>query len=100
MKIVWSPQAAEQVRDIASYIAFDKPAAAVEWVESVFNAVKPLENFPESGRMVPEIRQRNIRELILGNFRIIYHLHRQKIRIISVKRFRQRLSATDILSDE
>ncbi len=72
MKITWSPLAVDQVRDIASYIALDKPAVAVQRAEKIFNAVEVLYEFPESGRVVPEINRKEIRELVQGNYRLIY----------------------------
>jgi len=65
MRIVWSPLALERVEDIARYIAEDKPSAAVEWVEGIFDTVERLSDFPESGRIAPEVGGRRIREVIL-----------------------------------
>jgi toxin ParE1/3/4 len=31
--------------------------------------------FPELGRIVPEFRKKNLKELIEGNYRIIYKIH-------------------------
>ncbi len=73
MNIIWSPLVAvEQVRDIASYIALDKPSAAEQWAEEIFNSVARLSEFPDSGRVVPEINRSEIREIIKGNYRVVY----------------------------
>ncbi|MET3998034.1 type II toxin-antitoxin system RelE/ParE family toxin [Marinobacterium sp. MBR-109] len=72
MKIVWSPLALVRVEDTARYIAEDNPDAAVRWVEDLFSAVERLADFPESGRMVPELGSPRIRELIFGTYRVIY----------------------------
>ncbi len=74
MKIIWSPLAVDRVSEIAEYIALDKPPAAEKWVDAIFNSVKRLEQFPESGRIIPEIQLGNFREIIFGNYRIIYGL--------------------------
>lgn len=50
----------------------------------VFDAVRRLESFPESGRIVPEIKQQNILEIILGNYRIIYRLKDDCAEILTV----------------
>lgn len=49
-----------------------------------FNAVDQLEHFPESGRIVPERDEENTRELIVGNYRIVYDIVDLKIRILGV----------------
>lgn len=72
MKIVWSPLALERVEDTARYIAENSPDAAVRWVEDLFSAVERLADFPESGRMAPELGSPRIRELIFGTYRVIY----------------------------
>jgi plasmid stabilization system protein ParE len=43
-------------------------------VADVLEAVERIGEFPESGRIVPEIGERTVREIVLGNYRIIYRL--------------------------
>ncbi len=96
MKIIWSPSAVELVRDIASYIALDKPAVAVQWVEKIFDSVKRLSEFPESGRIVPEINRSEIREIVQGNYRVIYKVKSDEILILVVKSYRQQLKNNEV----
>ncbi|UTF58761.1 type II toxin-antitoxin system RelE/ParE family toxin [Gilvimarinus sp. DA14] len=98
MKVVWSPLALERVEDIARYIAEDKPDAAVEWVEGLFNTVERLSDFPQSGRVVPEVGGRRIREVMFGAYRIIYSVSDQ-IDILTVRRSSQLLRMSE-LGDE
>ena len=74
MKIIWSPISVDRISEIAGYIAQDNPAAARNWIETVFKKVEELKAFPESGRVVPETDNKAIRELIYGNYRVIYRL--------------------------
>ena len=71
MKIVWTQLAVEKLEEYADYIALDKPMAALKWAESIQNSVNKLSKFSQIGRIVPEIRRMDIRELIEGNYRII-----------------------------
>ena len=96
MNIIWSPLAAEQTRDIASYIALDKPTVAAEWAESVFDSVERLKDFPESGRVVPEIKRNDIREIVLGNHRVIYKIASNDILVLIVKSYRQKLKPEEV----
>lgn len=70
MKVEWSPLALERVEDIARYIAH--PEAATRWVTELFDTVERLADFPESGRLIPEIGISRIGELIFGAYRVIY----------------------------
>jgi plasmid stabilization system protein ParE len=84
------------VEEIASFIAQDQPHAAEEWAEEVFAAVERLERFPESGRVVPEVRRETIREVIHGNFRIIYRVEPTRVAVLTVRHSRQLTRPEDI----
>jgi len=98
VKIIWSPLAVNRVSEIAEYIALDKPPAAEKWIENIFNSVKRLEEFPESGRIIPEIQLKNFREIILGNYRIIYKIEENQISVLTVRNSKQILPVDEILA--
>ena len=72
VKINWTPLAVEDLKDIHDYIALDSKRYAQITVAKIHFRVYNLEDQPFLGRIVPEIEDRNIRELISGNYRIIY----------------------------
>ena len=71
-KLVWTPLARDDLREIVRYIARDNPAAALRVGERILNSVEPLKSMPQMGRMVPERQDETIREIIRGNYRIIW----------------------------
>lgn len=73
-RLIWTTQALEDVEAICQFIARDAPRYAQVFATQVFEAVERLQTFPKSGRPVPEVGQENIREIIHGNYRIIYRL--------------------------
>lgn len=95
MKVEWSPLALDRVSDIARYIAEDNPGAAERWVNELFDSVARLADFPESGRVVPEVGVRRIREVIFGAYRVIYSV-KDKIEILTVRRGSQLLDVSEI----
>lgn len=95
MKVEWSPLALDRVSDIACYIAEDNPGAAERWVNELFDSVARLADFPESGRVVPEVGVRRIREVIFGAYRVIYSV-KDKVEILTVRRGSQRLDVSEI----
>lgn len=99
MKIVWSPLALARVEDIAQYIAEDKPAAAVKWVDELFATVERLADFPESGRVVPEVGAHRIREVMLGAYRVIYSV-KDQVEILTVRHSNQLLRESELGGDE
>ena len=50
------------MHETAHYIAADDPSAAVRWTEGLFDAVGHLADFPESGRLAPELQDRGVRD--------------------------------------
>jgi len=97
MRIVWSPLAIDRASEIAEYIAQDKPSAAEKWIATVFEKVDQLSASPEIGRIVPEIRNDQFRELIYGNYRIIYRIEKSQTSILSIRHGNQMLPIDEIL---
>ena len=96
MKIIWSPLAIDRTTEIAEYIAQDNHSAATKWVETLFDKVQQLKSSPKSGRIVPETRREDIRELIYGNYRVIYRVEKDKISVLTVRHGKQILPIEEI----
>ena len=94
MKVVWSPLALEKVSSIAEFIALDKPSAAIDWANDVFDLAEGIGSQPEMGREVPELIGKGYREIIFGNYRIIYKLS-DTVQILTVRNCRQLLNIGD-----
>lgn len=71
-KIIWSDLAIDDLKSIHDYISKDSTRYAAEMVERIIQWIDQLENFPNSGRIVPEFNNELIRELIIDNYRIVY----------------------------
>ena len=84
MKVIWSPLAIERVVEIGRYIHEENPIAADVWTHKIFDRIKQLETFPQSGRVVPERRRPDTKELIWGNYRIIYVTDEKSVQIATV----------------
>ena len=74
VKVRWTDFALENLIAIGDYIEKDSFFYAQRVVASLFNAVSILEQHPRVGRTVPEFNNKSIRELIRGNYRIVYKL--------------------------
>jgi plasmid stabilization system protein ParE len=70
--IRWSPQAVRDVEAIRDYIAQDSQRYAQLTVDRHIASVERLRAFPQSGRVVPERADPEIREVIVGPFRVVY----------------------------
>lgn len=83
-RVRWTPQAADDLEAIAAYIADDSPHYARLFVLKIITAVERLEQFPEMGRIVPECGDAAIRELLIGNYRIVYRLTSETAELLTV----------------
>lgn len=84
MKVVWTAEAIERLKEIDAYISQDSPAAAIRFIDLLFERGDSLAEFPQSGRKVPEYDLENYRELIEGNYRIIYRVKTDSVEIETV----------------
>ena len=84
VKLIWTEFALEDLRLIHEYISVDSNRYADRFIEKLINRVDELENFPKSGRVVPEFNSDSIRELIEGNYRIIYKISSNQVAVIRI----------------
>ena len=84
--IRWSPQAVRDVEAIRDYIAQDSRRYAQLTVDRIITSVERLRVFPQSGRVVPERADPEIREVIVGPFRVVYRYRSGVVDIATVFR--------------
>ena len=88
MKVNWSPISISKLESISDYIALDKESAANNWINEILDSTDALANQPEMGRAVPELPGKNYRELIVGNYRVIYSIG-SDIQILTIRNCKQ-----------
>lgn len=97
MKITWSPHALERAYEAADYIAQDRPEAAVSWLKGLFESADRLKRFPQSGRMIPEVRMAEYREIVYRkSYRLMYYVDKSTVRILTVRSFAQLLDRAEL----
>jgi len=87
MKLVWSPLAVERALEAKAYIASDNPKAADKWASGLVSAVSKLKRHPKLGRVVPEIGLEEYRQLVYGNYRVVYWISTSTICVLTVRHF-------------
>lgn len=83
-RVIWTRPALEDVRAIRDYIARDSVRYGEAVAEELLEAVERLAEYPLSGRMVPELTQPTIREVIHGSYRIVYRVRADVLEILTV----------------
>ena len=95
MRVIWSPLALRRVAEIVDQMSSDRPATAVKWAEDLFDLVGRLRTFPDRGRIVPELGQPSIRELIYGDYRVVYKVEGAKIGVLTVRHGRRQFEVSE-----
>ena len=83
-EVRWTLQALDDVEAICLFIARDAPQVAAVFAQRAFDAADRLAQFPRSGRTVPELKNPDFREVILGSYRLIYRLRSGDVQILTV----------------
>ncbi len=87
--LVWSPEAVEDIDAIAAYIERDSPWYARAVASKIVETAESIPEYPELGRMVPEIDDPAIRERLVHRYRVIYRLDETRVLIVAVIHGRQ-----------
>jgi addiction module RelE/StbE family toxin len=85
-KLIWSPQSLRDLEIIRDYVARDSPHYAALVVERIIQGVERLTSFPESGRVVPERNDPELREVIVRPYRVVYRIRPGAVEIATVFR--------------
>ena len=83
-QVLWAPQAIQDVEAIRAHVSRDSIHYADLVVERLVAAVERLQEHPRSGRVVRELGDESIREVIHGNYRIVYRLRLDIVEIATV----------------
>lgn len=95
-QVKWTLVALDDVEAICTLIGRDAPSHAQMFAEDVFEAVERTAVYPESGRIVPELDRPDVRELVMGNYRIVYCWDEETVTVLAVYHAARLLGNTDI----
>lgn len=94
VKVIWSKQAIENIHELREHYFQISPNYAEKLTDEIFNKEEILVNFPLAGRIVPEINNIELRELIFKNYRIIYQYSvSDAVKIIAIHQSSKPLSS-------
>lgn len=97
-KVSWASVAESDLSNIILYIAEESPVNARTIFDKIKEKASSLKQFPESGRIVPELQDQGInlyREIKVPPWRIIYRISEKKVYVLTV--FDSRQNAEDVL---
>ena len=84
MRVRWSPLAFLRLIEIEEFISEDDPVAAERVTESLVEKASKLAVNPKRGRPLPELPGAPYRELVVGNYRVVYRVAGKSVDILTV----------------
>lgn len=88
-EVVWAQRARQAVDDALVYIADRSPQSASQLATRILEQAESLVTFSERGRMVPEVGDPALRELLIDPFRLMYEVSEGEVRIVGFLHQRQ-----------
>lgn len=82
--IRWTEHAVADLEAIRDYVARDSAKYAALLVERLIASLDKVRQFPEIGRVVPEYQRPELREIILGSYRVVYRLQGGQVEVLTV----------------
>jgi addiction module RelE/StbE family toxin len=74
VKLVWTKISINDLKEIHDFIAEDSGRYAYITTDKIYSKAQDVSRSPFLGRVVPEINNQNIREIIIGNYRLVYRI--------------------------
>ncbi|OGL47926.1 MAG: addiction module toxin RelE [Candidatus Schekmanbacteria bacterium RBG_13_48_7] len=94
--VIWSIEAKQDLKRIHNYIARDSKYYAKKVSQDIIEKSEKLIDFPMMGRIVPEIGEPNIRDLLIYSYRLIYEISLNKIEVLALVHGKQDFSFSEI----
>ena len=82
--IVWSDPAVDDLEAAVEFIAKDSDAYARSLAQLAVDAAESLRTFPNRGHRLPDPKLARYRELIIGSYRLVYLVQKNRVLIVAV----------------
>jgi len=73
-KVIFTPQSIRDLEAIVTFIAQRDPERARTFGHELIDRALTVAALPERGRIVPEVGDATVREIIHGSYRVIYEI--------------------------
>lgn len=84
VRIEQTERSLEDLNDLHDYTARDSENYPHLFVKKIYETAQKLKDFPNIGRVFPEVNNPSVREIIFHNYRIVYRNMDNYVEIITV----------------
>lgn len=82
--VAWTELAWDDLERTVDYIAQDSPTYAASFARQIWQMAQSLDELPERGRIVPELGDQNVRELLPSSYRLLYEIREDTVYILGL----------------
>jgi plasmid stabilization system protein ParE len=93
--VIWSQEALDDIDAIADYIHRDSPHHARRIVEEFFALAASIAEQPKMGRVIPELKDKTLRERFVYSYRVLYEIRPAQIEVLAVIHGRRLLESIE-----
>jgi toxin ParE1/3/4 len=83
-QIIWASKALYDLESLLAYIAKESSVAAGRFAEKIIHRVDLLAHHPCLGSYIAEDDTRTYRQIIQGNYRVIYRTDGNKVFVVAI----------------
>ena len=83
-RVIWTEAAWEDLESIANFISRDSPYYAASFVREIRDCAWNLSRMSMRGHVVPEIGDRQIRQLMVQSYRLIYKVEVSRVAVLAI----------------
>lgn len=84
MRVRFLISAHQDMQSIKAYLAKENPQTAKRLIQKFRESTDRLKEFPQSGRMIPELNNPNLRESLVDRYRIMYQVDESSVNVFAV----------------
>jgi len=88
-KVIWTEKAIERIEEICAFIGLDSKVNATKFALELFEKEELILNHRKIGKIVPEYEAKEYRQIIHGNYRLVYQIIEKEIFILTVRYCKQ-----------
>ena len=82
--VVWARRARSDLKLAVAHISESSPDAARTFASATIEAARSLSRLCERGRIVPELGEEGVRELLLGRYRLVYEVFPNQVGVVRI----------------
>jgi plasmid stabilization system protein ParE len=100
IRVLWTEQASQRLVEIEAFVVKDDAAAASRLVDRLIERGDALSKYSDRGRRLPELPRSGLRELVVGNYRLVYRRSEEVIEILTVFEGHRLLRPQELPTDD